>query len=180
MIDAKGFRKGVGIIIVNDRNQLFWAKRVGNNGWQFPQGGLLPGETPVECMYRELSEEVGLTSADVELLAQTKDWLYYYLPKRMIRYHVKPLCIGQKQKWFLLRLKTHESNFNFQLTDNPEFEGYQWVNYWQPLRRVIFFKRHLYRRALREFAPIVLDEPHQAVRERQNAKSIKKYCSRSQ
>lgn len=157
MIDEKGFRHGVGIVIVNDRNRLFWAKRQNFNGWQFPQGGMEEGEAPEQAMYRELYEEVGLNPDDVDVLAETKGWLYYYLPKHLVRYKQTPLCIGQKQKWYLLKLKNTETEFRFDMTGHPEFAGFRWVSYWFPLRQVIFFKRKLYRSALREFAPFVFD-----------------------
>jgi putative (di)nucleoside polyphosphate hydrolase len=155
MIDKKGFRYGVAVIILNDRNQIFWAKRIGNSGWQFPQGGMDDDETPLEGMYRELYEEVGLKKDDVEVVAESKRWLYYYLPKIFIRHRSKPVCIGQKQKWFLLKLKSQDTQFSFDTTDKPEFEGFKWVDYWYPLKEVVYFKRKLYRRALREFVPFV-------------------------
>lgn len=155
MIDQQGFRAGVGIIIINRQNRIFWARRIGQNGWQFPQGGLLENETPEEGMFRELHEEVGLNRQDVTILGQTERWLYYYLPRHLIRQHSQPLCVGQKQKWFLLRLNTDENKFVFDNTPTPEFDNYRWVTYWYPLKQVIFFKRKLYQRALREFAPIV-------------------------
>ena len=158
MIDEKGFRAGVGIIILNEKNRIFWARRIGKNGWQFPQGGMNEEENPREAMYRELHEEVGLLPEDVEILAETKRWLYYYLPKHLIRKNSHPLCIGQKQKWFLLRLRAEESKFCFNKTPTPEFDSYRWVTYWYPLKQVVFFKRKLYQRALREFASVVFSE----------------------
>lgn len=157
MIDKKGFREGVAIILVNHRKHVFWAKRVGQNAWQFPQGGILPGETPEEAMYRELEEEIGLKPENVDIIACSTDWLRYRLPRQMIRYYSKPICIGQRQKWFLLRLVGDESAIRFDHTDSPEFDAYRWVKYWYPLRRVIAFKRRVYRQALQEFAPLLFD-----------------------
>jgi putative (di)nucleoside polyphosphate hydrolase len=71
--------------------------RVGAKGWQFPQGGMIEGEEPVDAMFRELREEVGLEEGDVDVLDVTSDWLRYKLPDKFIRRHSKPLCIGQKQ-----------------------------------------------------------------------------------
>ena len=113
MIDAQGFRHGVGIILINNEQQVFWAKRIGQNAWQFPQGGLLDNETPQDGMYRELYEETGLKPEDVEILMETRDWLYYRLPRRLVRVHQKPLCIGQKQKWFLLKVVGSMDHINF-------------------------------------------------------------------
>lgn len=139
----------MGIIICNNDGQVFWAKRVGQQAWQFPQGGINSGEKPVDAMYRELYEEVGLRSADAELLAVTRGWLRYRLPRRLVRRGVKPVCIGQKQKWFLLRFKGREENFRFDRGDKPEFDGWRWVNYWYPVSQVVDFKRDVYRRALK-------------------------------
>ena len=152
VIDAEGFRHGVGIIITNNEQKVFWAKRIGQDAWQFPQGGLHDDETPEQGMYRELYEETGLKPEDVQIVMETKDWLYYRLPRRLIRMHQKPLCIGQKQKWFLLRLVGSEGNINFATTNSPEFDGWRWVDYWYPLKQVIRFKRKVYQRALKELS----------------------------
>lgn len=156
MIDNDGFRHGVGIILVNSRRQLFWAKRIGKPAWQFPQGGMKEDESPEDAMFRELKEEVGLHPEDVKILACTKRWLSYRLPKRLVRQNSKPLCIGQKQKWFLLRMIGDDQRFNLKATDDPEFDSWAWVSYWYPLTQVIAFKRRVYNLAMKEFARIVL------------------------
>lgn len=156
MIDKTGYRAGVGIILVNKQRRVFLAKRVSMLAWQFPQGGMHPGETPEEAMFRELKEEIGLNADDVDILSSTKRWLKYRLPQRMIRHHAEPLCIGQKQKWFLLRIKNENQAFDFHCTATPEFDDWSWVSYWYPLRQVIAFKRRVYVLALKEFAKIVL------------------------
>src|SRR5690606_16599925 len=104
VIDSDGFRPNVGIIPANGVGQVLWARRSHQDAWQFPQGGINPRETPEEALYRELNEEVGLEQQDVKILACTRGWLRYRLPQRLVRTHSQPLCIGQKQKWFLLRL----------------------------------------------------------------------------
>lgn len=155
MIDPNGYRPGVVMIISNDQGQLLWARRVGQNAWQFPQGGMKRDETPEEAMYRELFEEVGLQKEDVSIIASTSRWLRYRLPRPMVRHYARPVCIGQKQKWFLLKLESNENRINFNTTEKPEFDKWCWVNYWQPLKEVIAFKRKVYRLALEEFAPIL-------------------------
>lgn len=152
MIDADGFRANVGIILANTHGQVLWAKRVGHDAWQFPQGGIHYGETPLDAMYRELWEEVGLFPEHVKLLSQTQDWLRYRLPKRFVRQGQNPMCIGQKQKWFLLELdEKNTTHIRFD-TAKPEFEQWQWVSYWYPLNQVVAFKRNVYRRALFELS----------------------------
>lgn len=152
MIDADGFRANVGIILANTQGQVLLAKRIESDSWQFPQGGINRGETPIDAMYRELYEEVGLLSQHVQLLGMTKDWLRYRLPKRYVRIGQEPLCIGQKQKWFLLRLDEKDTKFIRFDTAIPEFDELAWVSYWYPLGQVIPFKRGVYQKALFELA----------------------------
>lgn len=156
MIDAEGFRANVGIVIYNHHGQVFWARRYGQHSWQYPQGGIDEGETPEQAMYRELNEEVGLQPEDVEIIAVTKHWLRYKLPKRLIRRDSNPVCIGQKQKWFLLRLTCKDEDVNLLKTSHPEFDDWRWVSYWYPVRQVVAFKREVYRKVMKEFAPIAL------------------------
>lgn len=155
MIDADGFRPNVGIVLLGEDKQVLWAKRVGQDAWQFPQGGIQRGESPEQALFRELHEELGLTEADVEVLGCTQGWLRYRLPLRFIRRKQKPLCIGQKQKWFLLRLTGDESAVRFDRSDTPEFDQWRWVDYWYPPNDVIFFKRSVYRRALRQLESLL-------------------------
>ena len=156
MIDSEGYRANVGIILINKLQEVFWAGRIGQmDAWQFPQGGINEGEQPVEALYRELYEEVGLQESDVRLLAESEGWLSYRLPKKYRRYEQKPLCIGQRQKWFLLELCSSEDKINFNTSDSPEFDRWRWVGYWLPIDEAISFKQKVYQRALQEFEPII-------------------------
>ncbi len=150
MIDSEGFRPNVGIILANENGQVLWAKRIGHNAWQFPQGGIQQGESPEQALYRELREEVGLLPEHVQIIAQTKGWLRYRLPHRYIRAGSDPVCIGQKQKWFLLKLNASSKHIQLDLSDPAEFDEWCWVSYWYPLGQVVNFKRDVYRRALME------------------------------
>lgn len=158
MVDPDGYRPNVGIILSNRDGRVLWARRIGQNAWQFPQGGIHTDETPLEALYRELGEEVGLKPEHVEVMGATRGWLRYRLPKRFIRRDCRPMCIGQKQVWFLLRLLTSEQHVRLDGTDKPEFEDWRWVNYWYPLRAVVPFKRAVYRRALHELAPLLFPD----------------------
>lgn len=154
MIDVDGYRPNVGIILTNDVGQVLWARRIGQqNAWQFPQGGIAEDETPLAALYRELKEEIGLQPNHVEVIACTLGWLKYRLPQRYIRQHQSPLCIGQKQKWFLLRMQCTDRTVQLNASSKPEFDGWQWVSYWYPVTQVVAFKRMVYRRALTELAP---------------------------
>ena len=149
-IDDEGFRANVGIILTNSDGKLLLGGRVGASGWQFPQGGMLEGESPEAAMFRELEEEVGLVPADVEVLGVTRDWLRYRLPDKYIRRNSKPLCIGQKQRWFMLQLLSSDDQLRFDAGDKPEFDRVRWVDFWRPVNEVIYFKRRVYACALHE------------------------------
>ncbi len=153
VIDAQGFRANVGIVIINDHGRVFWGRRIGMSGWQFPQGGVNPDESPEAAMYRELREEVGLEPEHVEILGCTRRWLRYRLPQRFIRHDRQPLCIGQKQRWFVLRLAVDEAQVDLRANHHPEFDQWRWIDYWESVRLVVSFKRGVYGRALSELAP---------------------------
>ncbi len=153
-IDTQGYRANVGIILTDGRGRVLIGGRVGRGGWQFPQGGIRPEESAEEALYRELSEEVGLGRDDVETLGATRGWLRYRLPDRFVRREKMPLCIGQKQRWYLLRLLSDPERVRFDVTTQPEFDRCRWVDYWRPVKEVIYFKRHVYVRALNELGPL--------------------------
>lgn len=162
MIDSDGYRPNVGIILSNSQGRLFWARRIGQNAWQFPQGGIRTYEQPEEAMFRELAEEVGLRPRDVEIMGATRGWLRYRLPPNLIRRSRTPVCIGQKQMWFLLRLVGSDGDVCLDASDSPEFDHWRWVDYWYPLDKVVSFKRNVYRQALRQLEPLLFPEgaPH--------------------
>ena len=155
MIDNDGYRKNVGIILCNSQNKLLICKRLGEESWQFPQGGFEKNENAESAMFRELFEEVGLTKNDISILGITNSWLKYDLPKKYQRKTNNKLCIGQKQKWFLLRLISDDSNIIFSNSKRPEFDSWQWVEDDKPMEIVIDFKRDVYKKALEELMPII-------------------------
>jgi putative (di)nucleoside polyphosphate hydrolase len=150
LIDTQGFRANVGIVLIRDGGEVFLGGRSDGRGWQFPQGGVQRDETAEQALFRELREEVGLEPADVEVIAATRSWLRYRLPRQYVRRRSRPLCIGQKQRWFLLRMLGGEERLRFDVTSQPEFDSWRWVDYWSPVREVIYFKRPVYVRALEE------------------------------
>jgi putative (di)nucleoside polyphosphate hydrolase len=152
LIDSDGFRANIGIMIANAKGELLWARRVGQDAWQFPQGGIQRNESPTQALFRELEEEVGLTESQVEVIASTRGWLRYRLPQRLLRRDSKPLCIGQKQKWYLLKMLADDKAIRFDNDQKPEFDDWRWVSYWYPLGQVITFKREVYRMALKELS----------------------------
>ena len=143
-IDKDGFRANVGIVLTRGPGELFLGGRVGGRGWQFPQGGVNRGELVEDALYRELKEEIGLGSEDVQMLGSTQGWLRYRLPRQ----YVRDRCIGQKQRWYLLKLVSDESKLRFDITNQPEFDRWRWTDFWTPVREVVYFKRRVYVRAL--------------------------------
>jgi putative (di)nucleoside polyphosphate hydrolase len=152
MLDKEGYRPNVGIILVNQRDEVFWGKRIREHSWQFPQGGIKRGETPEQAMYRELHEEVGLLPEHVRIIGRTRDWLRYDVPQNWVRREFRGHYRGQKQIWFLLRMVGQDSDVSLRATEQPEFDAWRWNDFWIPLETVIEFKRHVYEQALNELS----------------------------
>lgn len=166
VIDNEGFRPNVGIVICNQDDQVLWGRRInGRDSWQFPQGGVHRDESPEQAMYRELEEEVGLLPRAVTVLGRTSGWLRYRLPKKYVRKTESPVCIGQKQVWFLLRLVAPESEIRLDAHEDPEFDHWRWVSFWYPVTAVVDFKQDVYRQALTQLAAR-LSPPRKAARKR--------------
>jgi len=150
MIDRDGYRPNVAIVLVNAKNQVFWGKRVREHAWQFPQGGIKPGESPEQAMYRELQEETGLLPQHVKILGRTRDWLHYNVPTHWVKREWRGTYKGQKQIWFLLRLCGRDCDISLRASGHPEFDAWRWHDYWVPLEAVIDFKREVYRLGLEQ------------------------------
>jgi putative (di)nucleoside polyphosphate hydrolase len=163
MLDRDGYRPNVGIILCNLRNDVFWGKRIREHSWQFPQGGIKLGETPVQAMYRELQEEVGLLPNHVKILGRTRDWLRYEVPEQWLKRDWRGSYRGQKQIWFLLRLVGRDCDVHLRASEKPEFDAWRWNDYWVPLDSVIDFKREVYQQALNELARFLIRSPRRKV-----------------
>ena len=137
-------RKGVGIALLNNNNQIFVAKRIDNPNdfWQMPQGGVDIGEDPLEAAFRELKEETSIKS--VELIKELDGTLTYDLPDRLLGIIWKGKYKGQKQKWFLMRFIGNDSEININTT-NPEFLDWKWIDLDLITDVVVDFKHHIYK-----------------------------------
>jgi putative (di)nucleoside polyphosphate hydrolase len=155
MIDEHGYRPNVGIVLCNADNRVFWARRFGRDGWQFPQGGILAHESPEQALYRELHEEVGLEPQHVQIIGRTRDWLHYDIPRQFLRAPRTGPFRGQKQIWFLLRFLAEERTVRLDASARPEFDDWRWVDYWTPLSQIVDFKRGVYEQALTELEPLL-------------------------
>jgi putative (di)nucleoside polyphosphate hydrolase len=143
-----GYRLNVGLIIANENGELLLCKRKKMNSWQFPQGGIDFGESPMKAAKRELFEEVGISSKSVTLIESLDDWLKYEIPKKSRRRNFLDRKFkGQKQKWFLFKLKKNVE-VTFENDPDNEFDDFKWVSYWYPLNVIISFKEKVYREAL--------------------------------
>ncbi|SMN12244.1 Adenosine (5')-pentaphospho-(5'')-adenosine pyrophosphohydrolase [uncultured Candidatus Thioglobus sp.] len=139
---------------------MLLAKRHQKDGWQLPQGGIDKDENELEALFRELNEEVGLLPEHVKIIAKTPKWLRYDLPDEYIRRTQKPICIGQKQVWFLLKLTGEENDIKLNTHSDIEFEDWKWVDYWHPIEKVIDFKRSIYEDMLKSLAPVLFNNQH--------------------
>lgn len=145
MLDDSGYRLGVGMVIYRQDAKLLWCKRSGFDAWQFPQGGIEPGELPETTMWRELREEVGLLPRHVKLIQALDQWLCYEFPQTL-----KMPYKGQKQQWFLLELLVDDDEID--LTRSNEFDKWCWVDWGYPVATIVAFKREVYRQVLKRFA----------------------------
>lgn len=166
-LDSDGYRPNVGLIVCNHSGQVLWARRVRRDGWQFPQGGVEYKESPREAAYRELYEEVGLYPHQVRLMGSTGKWIRYDVPHASRRGGFR----GQKQQWFLFHFIGEESEICLDRGAKPEFDGWRWVDYWQPLDDIIAFKRAVYHQVLHELAPILKRDLKESLNLSVNVKS---------
>lgn len=156
MLDREGYRPNVGIILLNRDKKVFWGKRIREHSWQFPQGGIKPGESPETAMYRELMEEVGLLPQHVKVLGRTRDWLRYDVPNTWLRRDWRGNYRGQKQIWFLLQMLGQDGDIYLNASTSPEFDRWRWHEYWAPAEEVVEFKRYVYESALTELSRLIV------------------------
>ena len=137
-------RNGVGIVVLNNKNKVFVARRIDNpkNFWQMPQGGVDEGEDFLKAAYRELEEETSIKN--VELIKEIEDTITYELPDHLLGIIWKGKYRGQKQKWFLMRFTGDEKEINIR-TKNPEFLDWKWIEINQITEVVVDFKLDVYK-----------------------------------
>lgn len=151
-VNPSAYRKGVGLVLVNADGKVFVGRRIDRTAesWQMPQGGIDADETPVEAAMRELHEEVGTN--DARVMAESRRWLRYDLPRALRTKVWEGRYRGQMQKWFLLRFEGDDRDIRIDAHRHPEFSAWRWVPAGQMLDLIVPFKRRLYRMVLREFA----------------------------
>jgi len=147
-------RRGVGIVVLNTKNQIFIAKRIDNpkNFWQMPQGGIDKGEEFYQAALRELEEETSIKN--VELIKEIKKFTTYHLPDHLLGIIWKGKYKGQKQKWFIVKFNGDEKEININ-TKNPEFLDWKWVNIENLTDEVVKFKLHVYKQIKEEIKKVI-------------------------
>ena len=158
MNEESNYRLNVGLIIVNTYGKVLICKRKNSNQWQFPQGGIDEGESPIEAAKREIFEEVGIKPSKIKVLGKIKDWIKYEIPKELAKKSFKKKgIVGQKQKWFIFKIKS-EACISFVNDPDNEFDDFAWVSYWRPIALIVSFKKEVYRNVLAELLPIYFNE----------------------
>lgn len=147
-------RNGVGIIILNDKDQVFVGKRKDNPGnkWQMPQGGVEDGEDFLSAMKRELHEETNITS--IKIIKEIKKIYEYELPKNLVGIIWKGKFRGQRQKWFIVKFTGNENEINLD-TKHPEFIEWKWINAEMLPEKIVEFKKNLYLNLLKEIKLVI-------------------------
>lgn len=146
------YRLGVGIMLMNHEGLVFVGQRrdFKSDAWQMPQGGIDPGESPMQAALRELHEEIGTNNASV--ITETPDWVQYDLPSDLQNKLWQGQYVGQRQKWFLMRFLGQDTEININ-TEHPEFSQWQWVHPDQLIQMIVPFKRDIYALVLKAFTP---------------------------
>ena len=147
-------RSGVGIVVLNEKNQVFLAKRIDNpkNFWQMPQGGVDKGEKYYNAALRELKEETSIQT--VSLIKEIDGLTTYFLPDHLVGIIWKGKYKGQKQKWFIVRFNGEEKEININ-TEHPEFLDWKWVSIDDLTNEIVNFKVHVYKQIQKELYKII-------------------------
>jgi putative (di)nucleoside polyphosphate hydrolase len=149
-----GYRRGVGVMLLNDRGQVWVGRRIDNTdeAWQMPQGGIDKGEEPWATALRELEEETGIKPKLVEKIADCPERLKYDLPEELQGRLWGGKWKGQDQDWYLCRFLGEDSDVDIS-TKHAEFSHWKWVDPADLPELIVPFKRDLYRRLIAEFEP---------------------------
>jgi putative (di)nucleoside polyphosphate hydrolase len=153
--ESQPYRPGVGIMLLNAEGAVFVAQRIDmpSDAWQMPQGGIDKGETPIEAAWREMKEEVGTDRA--ELLAESRDWFTYDLPRELAARLWRGRFRGQRQKWFVFRFTGTDADIDITSHNHPEFSTWRWVAMNELPSLIVPFKRQLYQQLVDEFRPLI-------------------------
>ena len=160
MTDDHLYRRGVGVMLLNERRHVWVGKRIDNTAeaWQMPQGGIDEGEAPFPAALRELEEETGVKGHLTSLIAETADWLTYDLPPELQGTIWKGRYRGQRQKWYALRFHGTDADVDLMAhaaAGHAEFKAWQWAELHRLADLIVPFKRDVYRAVVREFIALI-------------------------
>ncbi len=147
-------RKGVGVVLLNNNNQVFVAKRIDNPNdfWQMPQGGIDKDENPLDAAFRELKEETSIKN--VELIQEIQNEITYNLPNNLLGIIWKGKFKGQTQKWYVMKFLGTDKEINLK-TNHPEFLEWKWIDIENITDKVVDFKLHVYEKIKKELKKLV-------------------------
>ena len=150
------YRNGVGIVVLNNKNKIFVAKRIDNpkNFWQMPQGGVDKDENYYDAALRELKEETSIEN--VELIKELDGITTYELPDNLLGIIWKGKYRGQKQKWFVMKFLGQQDEINVN-TKNPEFLDWKWVELSKLPDIAVHFKVEIYKKIKKELSSLSLN-----------------------
>ena len=141
------FRPNVAAIVTRPGGWILIGERGDFAGsWQFPQGGVKPGERHEAALVRELIEEIGLPPEKYRVIEDRGPYRYRFRSGRK-----KEGYIGQEQRYYLIELLDLDFAFNCGGSP-PEFRGVRWIRpiefrlEWLPR-----MKRPVYREVMRDF-----------------------------
>ncbi len=155
----KRYRRCVGACIINDNQQVFVAERLNIPGaWQMPQGGIDAGEMPKQALFRELKEEIGVSSKHFKVIARAKNWMQYDFPESVMHKRFYGKNVGQTQIWYLLKFLGKDSDIDLAATIHPEFRDFKWVEFSQLSELAVDFKKHIYDAIISEFEPLAREK----------------------
>ncbi|MFT6332729.1 MAG: putative (di)nucleoside polyphosphate hydrolase [Lentimonas sp.] len=145
------YRSGVGIVVINQKKEIFVGKRIDNNSdaWQMPQGGIDAGESEDIAMFRELAEETGIKK-NVKIISRSSEYFYYNLPYKLQKKFWGGKFLGQRQKWYLVEYSGEDSAIDVQ-TEEPEFSEWKWISREQIISSIVSFKQKMYKQIIHEF-----------------------------
>ena len=147
-------RKGVGVVLLNNYNEVFVAKRIDNPNdfWQMPQGGINKNEDSFNAALRELKEETSIVN--VELIKKIKDETTYILPDKLLGIIWKGKFKGQTQKWYVMRFLGTDNEINLK-TNHPEFLEWKWIDIENITDKIVDFKLHVYEKIKEELKKLI-------------------------
>ena len=157
-MDLSLYRPNVGVVLFHTDGRVWYGRRATGpypDAWQFPQGGVDPGEDLYDAARRELAEETGVHSTS--LLARTEDWVAYDFPPEILNAKVARGWKGQKQIWFALRFEGLEDEIDLNAHRHPEFDAWRWGRLDEAPGLIAPFKRHAYEQIVRAFAKYAAD-----------------------